>query len=379
MDNNLENNRYCNEEKDFDIWENIDDYVEDYEECDDDDECERDNDRRRRPEHHCGCNNEDNENTNILACPCGKPKGEIVVETLIKCNCLEPLAGARVNLYKINGCKSELIASKLSDCDGRVVFDELNDGNYRVVEFVDRCMFEKPEYCPYNEVKISACNRTEKITIINRLKTKDDVCGKAIVDVKALKCGALIPLSGIDVNLYKCCKGSSKLIATKKTDSCGTCTFDNIPEGDYRIAVKFDMCFCSNVIYDPSDNFSINCKEQCVETTVTCMPVEEFSKGTIEALSVLNGPRRRPIEGVKFNLYKLDGCEPELISSKVTNSSGIVRFEGLEHGLYKLIQCTPEGLARPIYIPTNEFVIDRKHRRGKCLVLNNLRRNRCNR
>ena len=51
-----------------------------------------------------------------------------------------------------------------------VIFDELAEGSYRVIEIVNRKYFEKPTYIQWNEVTINEDLRKETIIIVNRIK-----------------------------------------------------------------------------------------------------------------------------------------------------------------------------------------------------------------
>ncbi|ASW43164.1 SpaA isopeptide-forming pilin-related protein [Clostridium isatidis] len=81
------------------------------------------------------------------------------------------LKGAKVNLYLLQGISPKLKQSKLTDDDGKVVFDNLDNGCYRVISIVDRKYFEKPIYHTWNEFTVDDENKSTKIIVINRLKT----------------------------------------------------------------------------------------------------------------------------------------------------------------------------------------------------------------
>ena len=62
------------------------------------------------------------------------------------------------------------MSSKLTNENGMVIFDELAEGSYRVIEIVNRKYFEKPTYIQWNEVTINEDLRKETIIIVNRIK-----------------------------------------------------------------------------------------------------------------------------------------------------------------------------------------------------------------
>lgn len=80
------------------------------------------------------------------------------------------ISSAKINLYMLNGISPKLIASKLTDTDGKVIFDNLETGSYRIISIVDRKYFEKPTYLNWNEVTIDSNLYEETITVINRIK-----------------------------------------------------------------------------------------------------------------------------------------------------------------------------------------------------------------
>ncbi|MCE5222267.1 MAG: prealbumin-like fold domain-containing protein [Clostridium sp.] len=96
--------------------------------------------------------------------------GEIVVTSVLDCGDNECLQGVKINLYKINGLSPVLITSKITDREGKVVFSEVEEGCYRIIEIVDKRYFEKPKYISWNEIIIDRVNKNQKLTIINRIK-----------------------------------------------------------------------------------------------------------------------------------------------------------------------------------------------------------------
>ncbi|MBU5454654.1 SpaA isopeptide-forming pilin-related protein [Caproiciproducens sp. MSJ-32] len=80
------------------------------------------------------------------------------------------LKGAKVNLYLLQGISPKLKQSKFTDEDGKVIFDNLDNGCYRVISIVDRKYFEKPIYHTWNEFTVDQENKSTRIIVINRLK-----------------------------------------------------------------------------------------------------------------------------------------------------------------------------------------------------------------
>lgn len=96
--------------------------------------------------------------------------GEIVVTSVWDYGDNEYLQGMKINLYKINGLSPVLITSKITNEEGKVVFSEVKEGCYRIIEIVDKRYFEKPKYISWNEIIIDSDNKKQKLTIVNRIK-----------------------------------------------------------------------------------------------------------------------------------------------------------------------------------------------------------------
>lgn len=96
--------------------------------------------------------------------------GEIIVTSILDCGEHEFLQGVKINLYKINGLSPILIKSKITDEEGKVVFSDVEDGCYRIIELVDKKYFEKPKYINWNEIIIDSANKSQKVIVVNRIK-----------------------------------------------------------------------------------------------------------------------------------------------------------------------------------------------------------------
>ena len=96
--------------------------------------------------------------------------GEIVVTSVWDSGDNEYLQGVKINLYKINGLSPVLITSKITDEEGKVVFSEVEEGCYRIIEIIDKRYFEKPKYIDWNEIIIDSINKNKKIIVVNKIK-----------------------------------------------------------------------------------------------------------------------------------------------------------------------------------------------------------------
>lgn len=96
--------------------------------------------------------------------------GKIVVISILECEEHELLQGVKINLYKISGLSPVLIESKITDDEGKVIFQGIENGCYRIIEIVDKRYFEKPKYVEWNEFTIDDVNKEQKIVVINKNK-----------------------------------------------------------------------------------------------------------------------------------------------------------------------------------------------------------------
>lgn len=103
-------------------------------------------------------------------------QGEITVYATIKKKDGTKIKRIKINLYKINGVSPELIQSLETDSDGKVVFSGIPEGNYRVIEFIDKRYFNKPIYVDWNEVTIDSENKKHVVYAVNTIKVN---CGNS--------------------------------------------------------------------------------------------------------------------------------------------------------------------------------------------------------
>lgn len=97
-------------------------------------------------------------------------RGKITVNVRLGDRNGKAISEAKINLYALNGLSPKLVRSKLTNINGVVVFDNLPEGSYRVIEIVNRKYFEKPTYIQWNEVTINKDLREEYIIVINKIK-----------------------------------------------------------------------------------------------------------------------------------------------------------------------------------------------------------------
>ena len=118
-----------------------------------------------------GYNNDSSKSNygNIYGDDC-KSNGEIRVSVKLGDKNGIEIKSAKINLYELNGICPKLYKSKLTDCNGEVIFSDLENGCYRVISLVDRRFFEKPIYITWNEVIIDDSVKEAYICVVNRIK-----------------------------------------------------------------------------------------------------------------------------------------------------------------------------------------------------------------
>ncbi|NFG60702.1 MULTISPECIES: prealbumin-like fold domain-containing protein [unclassified Clostridium] len=154
-------NNYNSQENDYELTENnnIDSRNFSYENCESD------------IQKHDTLNDSELNGFSYYNNQCPKVRGEIVVISSINCGGKnEYLEGAKINLYKLNGVCPVFIESCLTNKQGKVVFENLPEGCYRIIEIVNKNYFEKPKYVNWNEVNINRENTNAKILVMNNLK-----------------------------------------------------------------------------------------------------------------------------------------------------------------------------------------------------------------
>lgn len=99
-----------------------------------------------------------------------KISGEIIVHSVLLSKDGIGIKEIKINLYKLCGLSPRLVDSKFTDRDGKVVFYNLEEGSYRVIQLIDKNHFQKPVYLKWNEVRIDEFNDEGLIYAINKPK-----------------------------------------------------------------------------------------------------------------------------------------------------------------------------------------------------------------
>ncbi|MGL4991914.1 MAG: SpaA isopeptide-forming pilin-related protein [Sarcina sp.] len=169
-------------------WEEDDCEYECECECECHQECDCHHEYDCRYEQECECEEKKSDDPEcIVFCPDYKRVPDLgMVEVYSHLNCTngEPISGMPFNLYKIDRNGEKLIASKKTDKRGRVEFNCLENGMYRVQQVVDECVFDTPEYYPASEFVITDKKKHHRIYVVNKLR-KIDKCLKRVIDKAA--------------------------------------------------------------------------------------------------------------------------------------------------------------------------------------------------
>ncbi|WP_300379549.1 hypothetical protein [Clostridium sp.] len=97
-------------------------------------------------------------------------KGKIEVRVRLGSKDGSTIKGAKINLYLLKGVQPKIVKSKFTDDFGKVTFEDLEDGCYRVISIVNREYFDKPIYRTWNEFNVDENNKYAKIEVVNKIK-----------------------------------------------------------------------------------------------------------------------------------------------------------------------------------------------------------------
>lgn len=233
----------------------------------------------------------------------------------------------KIGIYKNNVLfESE---SKDVSCGGNVTFD-LPVGNYTIKEINPDSKYNV-EYS--SSSVIVKTNETSEVTVTNSLKP-----GKVTVTKEC---------TGYITNNQKF---KITLNNVTKEFSCNTSyTWDNLTPGDYTLTEDVTNLKNNLVQIKIGNNAFITGNS----TNVKVLPNEEVKaivKNTLEAggivLTKVDADTKKPIEGVKFSLYFINGNNEEeakdiygnLVGIQTTTKEGKVAFQNLPYGKYKIVE-----------------------------------------
>lgn len=125
-----------------------------------------------------------------------------------------------------------------------------------------------------------------------------------------------------------------------------------------------------------------NCEEEWIESNSDKLlegyeyKEKENIRGTVTVISALYSKEGNRIKGIKVNLYRLNGINPELVESKVTDYKGKAVFYNIPEGSYRVIQLIDKRyFEKPIYYSWNEVTIDSSNRESEIIAVNRIKNN----
>lgn len=96
--------------------------------------------------------------------------GRILVHSVLNSIYGEPLSGMKINLYLINGVMPHLKKSLITGENGICEFKNVEEGSYRIIEVVDKNIYNKPKYYKWNDINIYKDDNNSEIYIINSIR-----------------------------------------------------------------------------------------------------------------------------------------------------------------------------------------------------------------
>ncbi|WP_244834920.1 prealbumin-like fold domain-containing protein [Clostridium sp. BJN0001] len=105
------------------------------------------------------------------------------------------------------------------------------------------------------------------------------------------------------------------------------------------------------------------------------MHVNKKEGGKIHVKSILDCGHNEYLEGVKINLYRINGLNPSLVESKITDKKGNVDFLNLPNGSYRVIEIIDKRyFEKPKYNKWNEINIGYDNRESSVIIINKIKR-----
>lgn len=227
------------------------------------------------------------------------------------------LSGVKFALYD---SKNNLVSTKTTNDEGVIVFSNLKPGSYYLVE-----KSTVPGYVlDSNKVNVTVrTSQTTETTITNK---------KVTAALKIIKVDNLEekPIKGA---VFEILNSRGKVIDTIKTDGNGVATSTNLEMGKYYYREK---SVPNGYVLDTKKyEFTID-SEKIVEKKV----VNEVKEGSIKIIK-LDGEKKTPLKGAKFEVYDADG---NVVGKLTTNSKGEAKIKKLKVGAYTVKEIeAPKG------------------------------------
>ncbi|WP_159637234.1 SpaA isopeptide-forming pilin-related protein [Erysipelothrix anatis] len=265
------------------------------------------------------------------------------------------VAGAKFNLVGSNGTT---INNKVSDVQGKMIFDNLDLGTYYLeeTEVPDGLVLDKTRH----EIKIEYANQTTPIVVVGKtIENKYQ-----LTDVTFTKeedtLDSFFPenhgkkLEGVELGLYARSDvyqgetlvwNAGDLVGKRDTNSAGQVTWHNVAQGEYRVqelkAIEgyqlFDGYWDVDVLYD-GNNPTVSVTK--VGQTITNSAIY----GSVELVKT-NGTGTARLEGAEFGLYR--SSDDKLLGTYTSDEDGRINVDGLRYsknnGYYFKEEKAPDG------------------------------------
>ena len=247
--------------------------------------------------------------------------GKIKVYKVDKDNKEVKIEGVKFDLYSEE--QKKVIGTYTTDKNGEINVENLPVGEYKVIEKESNKWYNLAD-----EIKIKVdFNKTAETTIVNELKKGQ------IKVIKVDKENNEVKLKGVKFEVQD---KDGKVLETLKTDKNGEAITSKYAIKDYEnlylkevetnekyvlndkiTKVKLEENKIKNVVFE---NEKIKGKIKIIKTSKDYNKINKLKAGS-------------PIEGVKFEIYNLDG---KLLETLTTNKEGIAISSHLEKGEYKV-------------------------------------------
>ncbi|MBQ6497354.1 MAG: Cys-Gln thioester bond-forming surface protein [Bacilli bacterium] len=249
----------------------------------------------------------------------------------------QPLEGVKFGLYALddivwNGktiyTKDSLVSEKLTDSEGKIVFDELYLGKYYVkeIETLDNYVLDENTYeaeLVYKDQYTPTIFYSE--AILNVLKT-----GKLEFTKTDISESKTLPNTLIEIYTE-----DDELVFSGRTDEEGKIVIERLPQGKYYILEK--EAPEGYKLNEEKMPFEIKENGEVVKSTMK----DEDITGTLE-FTKLDFSNDNPLPNTLIEIYNAD--TEELVFSGRTDDNGTITIEKLKYGKYYILEKeAPEG------------------------------------
>ncbi|KHL94418.1 hypothetical protein QW71_18235 [Paenibacillus sp. IHB B 3415] len=241
--------------------------------------------------------------------------------------------------FKLTNSSNIVVATKTTNANGEIVFDDLKLGTYTLEETKAPAGYEldsKPK-----DVTITVKAQQVLAPITNQ---------ETLGSLKLIKVDAADATKKLAGAEFKLTNSSKIVVATGTTNANGEIEFNDLKLGTYTIEetkapTGYDL--------DPTERtITINSKVQQVLAPIT----NHETLGSIKLVKIAEGNAARKLAGAEFKLYD---SSKSVVATGITNVNGEIEFKDLKLGVYTLQETVaPTGY----YLDSTErsIIIDSK-------------------